>query len=209
MDIVKKAYEFANKAHMGQKDKAGNDYITHPLWVSNHLDTETLKVAALLHDTVEDTNTTLEDISHEFGTEIKEAIDSLTKRENEDYLGYVERAKNNPIAKEVKIMDIRHNMDLSRVDGEPTDADFFRIENKYKPAYRLLTGHNLLLSEQLDTKLSDLELRHLLFNILSKRLKFERIDRNIEYILKGYSNSISDELKDYIEGVLKGEILCN
>ena len=77
-------------------------------------------------------------------------------------------------------------MDLSRVPNIK-DKDLFRIENKYKPAYRMITGHNLLLSEQLDTKLSDYEIRHLLFNILSKRLKFERIDSNIEYILKGYS----------------------
>ena len=99
-------------------------------------------------------------------------------------------------------------MDLSRVPNIK-DKDLFRIENKYKPAYRRITGHNLLLSEQLDTKLSDYEIRHLLFNILSKRLKFERIDSNIEYILKGYSNAISDPLKDYIEGVLKDEILCD
>ena len=105
-------------------------------------------------------------------------------------------------------MDLIHNMDLSRVPNV-LGKDLFRIENKYKPAYRMITGHNLLLSEQLDTKLSDYELRHLLFNILSKRLKFERIDSNIEYILKGYSNAISDPLRAYIEGVLKDEILCD
>jgi hypothetical protein len=136
------------------------------------------------------------------------AIDALTKRDGEDYLGYIERLMKNPIAISVKRMDLIHNMDLSRVPNV-LGKDLFRIENKYKPAYRMITGHNLLLSEQLDTKLSDYELRHLLFNILSKRLKFERIDSNIEYILKGYSNAISDPLRAYIEGVLKDEILCD
>ena len=106
-------------------------------------------------------------------------------------------------------MDIRHNMDLSRTNSEPTDSDFWRIENKYKPAYRMLTGHNLFLSEQIDSNLCDAEIKHLLFNILSKRLRFERIDLNIEYILKDYSTAISDPLRDYIKGVLDGEILCD
>ena len=103
---------------------------------------------------------------------------------------------------------LKHNMDLSRINSLPTDKDFWRLENKYKPAYRMLTGHNLFLNEQINTNLSDLELKHLLFNCLSKRLKFERIDSNIEYILNDYSNAISDELKSYIEGVLDNEILC-
>lgn len=209
MDLLKKAMAFANEAHKGQKDKAGNDYVTHPIWVSNHLSDLKCKIVGLLHDTVEDSNVTLEDIEKEFGKEIRDAVDSLTKRENEDYLGYVERASKNPIAKEVKIMDIRNNMDLTRIEGEPKESDFWRLENKYKPAYRLLTGHNLLLSEQIDTDLNDNEIKHLLFNILSKRLKFERIDRNIEYILKDYSTAVSDDLAKFVKGVLSGEILCD
>lgn len=209
MELLEKAYEFAKKAHEGQKDKAGNEYITHPLWVSNHLDDLKCKVVGLLHDTVEDSLVTLEDIEKEFGKEIKDAVDALTKRDGEDYLGYVLRASQNPISKQVKIMDIRNNMDLTRINGEPTDSDFWRLENKYKPAYRMLTGHNLLLNEQINTNLSDFEIKHLLFNLLSKRLKFERIDRNIEYILKDYSTAVSDELKTYVEGVLNGEILCD
>lgn len=202
MDILDMAYEFAKKAHEGQKDRSGNDYITHPVWVANHLMDTNLKVVAYLHDVVEDSDITLDEIENNFGLDIRNSIDSLTKRKDEDYLGYIERLMKDPIAKEVKIMDIRHNMDLSRINQKPTEADFWRIENKYKPAYRMLCGHNLLLSEQIDSNLCDLEIRHLLFNILSKRLKFERIDSNIEYILNDYSNAISDSLKDYIEGVL-------
>ena len=208
MSLVIKAYEFAKNAHKGQKDFAGNDYITHPIFVQAHLDSDILKICGYLHDTVEDTNVTLEEIDKIFGSEVRSAIDALTKREGEDYLEYIERLMKNPIAVSVKRIDLIHNMDLSRVSSIK-DKDLFRIENKYKPAYRRITGHNLLLSEQLDSKLSDYEIRHLLFNILSKRLKFERIDSNIEYILKGYSNAISDPLKDYIEGVLKDEILCD
>lgn len=208
MNILEKAYEFAKEAHEGQKDRAGNDYFTHPEWVSNHLKNEDEKVVALLHDTVEDANVPLEEIEKEFGHDISLAVDAITKREGEDYLGYIERVIKNPLAKAVKIIDIRHNMDLSRVEGEPTQADFWRLENKYKPAYRMLTGHNLLLTEQIDTDLNDLVLKHLIFNALSKRLKFDRIDSNMEYILKDYSNAVSDELKEYLEGVLRNEVLC-
>ena len=209
MDNLALAYEFAKEAHKGQKDRAGNDYITHPVWVSEHLADTNCKIVGYLHDTVEDSNVSLDEIEEKFGKEIRDAVDALTKREGEVYLGYVSRICQNPIAKEVKIMDIRHNMDLSRTNSEPTDSDFWRLENKYKPAYRMLTGHNLFLSEQIDSNLCDAEIKHLLFNILSKRLRFERIDLNIEYILKDYSTAISDPLRDYIKGVLDGEILCD
>lgn len=203
MDILEKALEFAKMAHEGQKDKSGNPYINHPIWVSNHLDLDTEKVVALLHDVVEDTKYTLDDIEKEFGKEIRDSIDAITKRDGEDYLGFIERCSKNPIAKKVKIMDIRHNMDLSRSNLEPTDSDFWRLENKYKPAYRLLTGHNLFISEQIDTNLNDFSLKHMIWNLYSKRFKDDRIEKNMEYILNDYSTSVSDPLKSFLEGELK------
>lgn len=203
MDILEKALDFATKAHEGMKEKSGLDYINHPIWVKNHLNSETEKVAALLHDVVEDSFISLDEIEKNFGKEMKDIIDSLTKRDGEDYLEYIERCMKNPVAKNVKIIDIRHNMDLSRLDREPTDEDLFRIQNKYKPAYRLLTGHNLYISEQLDTLLDDYSLRHMIWNLYSKRFKDDRIEKNMEYILNDYSTSVSDPLKSFLEGELK------
>lgn len=136
-DLVKKADAFAAKAHEGQTDKAGLPYITHPRAVAAMIEDETAKVAALLHDTVEDTDVTLEEIRAEFGDEIAAAVDLLTHRPGVDYFEYVAGVKNDPVAWRVKLADLTHNMDLSRIPS-PTDADFARIE-KYKKAYAILT----------------------------------------------------------------------
>ena len=136
-DLVKKADAFAAKAHEGQTDKAGLPYMTHPRAVAAMIEDETAKVAALLHDTVEDTDVTLDEIRAEFGDEIADAVDLLTHRDGTDYFEYVAGVKKNPVAWRVKLADLTHNMDLSRIPS-PTDDDFARIE-RYKKAYAILT----------------------------------------------------------------------
>ena len=111
--------------------------MTHPRAVAAMIEDETAKVAALLHDTVEDTDVTLEEIRAEFGDEIAAAVDLLTHRPGVDYFEYVAGVKNDPVAWRVKLADLTHNMDLSRIPA-PTDADFARRE-KYKKAYAILT----------------------------------------------------------------------
>ena len=135
---VKLAYAIALAAHKGQIDKAGMDYINHPLTVSNNCNSEDEKIVAMLHDVLEDTNVTKDDLLIFFPEYIVEAIQLLTHKEEDTYMEYLTRIKNNPIAKNVKIQDLKHNMDLSRIPN-PTPKDYERLENKYKPALEFLT----------------------------------------------------------------------
>jgi len=117
MNDLERAIDLAVDAYAGQTDKANETYIRHPLRIMEEMDTERERVVAVLHDVVEDANYTLDDINQEFGPDIRDAVDALTKRENESYLEFVERAAANPIARTVKIADIEDNMDLTRLDS--------------------------------------------------------------------------------------------
>lgn len=117
MNDLERAIELAVDAYAGQTDKADETYIRHPLRVMGEMDTETERVVAVLHDVVEDADYTLDDIGQEFGSDVRDAVDALTKRDGESYIDFVERATGNPIAKRVKIADIEDNMDLTRLDS--------------------------------------------------------------------------------------------
>ena len=118
MNDLERAIEMAVEAHEGERDKAGETYIRHPLRVMEAVETEEARIAAVLHDVVEDADCTLEEVKQEFGPDIRDAVDALTRRKEEDepYMEFVERAAANPIAREVKIADIEDNMDLTRLD---------------------------------------------------------------------------------------------
>jgi (p)ppGpp synthase/HD superfamily hydrolase len=133
----KQAYEIAYNAHKGQVDKSGKDYINHPLTVASYCKSEDERIVALLHDVVEDTNITLEDLSKIFDKKIIDALSLLTHSDDEPYMEYVAKIKENKLARNVKIADLTHNMDLSRLEN-PTKDDYDRVENKYKPAMELL-----------------------------------------------------------------------
>ena len=131
--MLEKARKIAEKAHEGQMDKGGHPYILHPLRVMNRCETEMEKIAALLHDVLEDSDHTLEDLRREgFAEEILEALVCLTHLEGEDYMAYIERICQNPLAARVKHADLQDNMDISRIP-QPTEKDFARLE-KYKKA---------------------------------------------------------------------------
>lgn len=131
------AYRLASKAHKGQKDKGGEDYFKHPLTVSNKLSGDKEKVVALLHDVVEDTNVTVNDLKEAgFSDEVVSAVSTITKKAGEDYEKYLNRVKQNPIALRVKIADMEHNSDISRIPN-PTEKDLKRLE-KYKIRLREL-----------------------------------------------------------------------
>ena len=208
MDILLKAKEFATKWHQGQMSESGIPYVMHPIWVADHLDSELDKIVGYLHDILEDTDVSEEEIEKEFGSNVLEILKILTKQNGEDYLTYIDRVRQNDVASRVKICDLKHNMDLSRKINI-TDYDYFRINNKYIPAYRMLTGHSLSLNEQINTNLTDFELIHLIWNLYCKRLKDDRITRNMQFILNRDSYAVSDELKTYLEGVLNNEVLCD
>ncbi len=126
-DLLNKAIEIAELAHDGQIDKANKPYISHPLRVMNAVETVEEKIVAVLHDAVEDTDLTLEDLRVAgFSDVIIEAIDAITKREGEKLNDYLRRVMDNEIALRVKIADMTDNMDISRISN-PTEKDRERI----------------------------------------------------------------------------------
>lgn len=133
---TKRAMQIAYEAHHGQLDKSGVPYIYHPIHLAEQMDTETETIVALLHDVVEDTPVTMEDLSEEFSEEVIEALKLLTHDENEDYMSYVQKLKQNPISRKVKKADLRHNSDMSRLT-EWTEKAEKRLQ-KYKKAMKIL-----------------------------------------------------------------------
>ncbi len=130
------ALKIATKAHMGQIDKAGKPYIEHPLKVASAFNDDERYITALLHDVVEDSEMTIDDLRTEgFEESILQAIQIITKTDI-SYEEYIMKIKNNPIAREVKIEDLKHNMDLSRLN-RVTNRDLKRVE-KYKKSLDFL-----------------------------------------------------------------------
>jgi len=137
-DMIKKAYDYAAKAHAGQFDKGGKPYIEHVKHVADRINGDNnAKIVALLHDVVEDTDYTFEDIAAEgFEDCILEALRIITKNTDIEYMEYIDNISSNELACKVKIVDLKHNMDLTRIPN-PTDYDYRRIE-KYKKALEYL-----------------------------------------------------------------------
>lgn len=127
------AIALAVESHKRQVDKAGQPYILHPLRVMLMLDAEDKRIAAVLHDTVEDCGLELGLIKHRFGAKIAEAVDALTRREDESYMDFIERCGANDIARAVKWADLCDNMKLERLGREPTNEDAKR-QRKYQKA---------------------------------------------------------------------------
>ena len=128
--------QIAYQAHHGQVDKSEVPYIFHPFHLAEQMDTEEECIVALLHDTVEDTYVTIEQLEKEFSSNIIQAIKLLTHDKSVDYLEYVANLKDNPIARKVKLADLRHNSDPTRMRN-PTEKDRLRQE-KYKKAIEIL-----------------------------------------------------------------------
>jgi GTP diphosphokinase / guanosine-3',5'-bis(diphosphate) 3'-diphosphatase len=141
MATLEKAIQISAQAHENQFDKAGQPYILHPIRVMLRVQSTAERITAVLHDVVEDTEITIDDLAQAgFSAEILEAIDALTKRKGETRLEAAARAASNPIARIVKLADNTENMDLSRIE-HPTEKDFVRIE-EYKAVRELLLFTN-------------------------------------------------------------------
>lgn len=138
---TKKAMIIAYNAHNGQVDKSGIPYIYHPIHLAEQMDTETECIVALLHDVVEDTNVTFDELEKNFSPEVIEGLKLLTHDKNVDYLEYIRKIKNNPIARKVKLADLYHNSDPTRMEN-PTPKDLERKE-KLK---LISNGENILIS---------------------------------------------------------------
>jgi len=138
-ELLEKALRIAVEAHAGQVDKSGKPYILHPLRVCCRCFTDEEKMVALLHDTIEDTEITTEDLLSEgFPPYIVEAILSISRNEDETYEEFVKRTSLNPLGRAVKLHDLEDNMDISRLE-QVTEKDLDRL-NKYIKAYRYLKG---------------------------------------------------------------------
>ena len=137
-DMTKKALKLCFEAHKEQVDKSGMPYVFHPFHLAEQMESEETTVVALLHDVVEDTDYTIEDLTAMgFDKAVTDAIALMTHADGVDYMDYVRAIKENPIAKAVKLADLTHNSDLTRLDtvDEKTIA---RVE-KYRQAMALLT----------------------------------------------------------------------
>jgi (p)ppGpp synthase/HD superfamily hydrolase len=132
------ALAIAKKAHAGQVDKAGIDYIQHPLYVASQVKTEQEKAVALLHDVIEDSDVTVDDLLVSgLSNEVVTAVQILTKKKGQSYQEYLEKVKSNNLARVVKLADLKHNSDLSRLKSV-TDTDYERVK-KYKNAINYLS----------------------------------------------------------------------
>ena len=136
-EMTNKAMKLAYQAHQGQTDKSGLPYVFHPFHLAEQMDTEETVTVALLHDVVEDTDYTLEDLRRMgFPDSVTDALALMTHDPSVPYLDYVKRLKSNPIARAVKLADLTHNSDLSRLPVV-TEKDLKRVE-KYREAMNLI-----------------------------------------------------------------------
>ena len=140
-ELINKAIDIAYSAHHGQRDKAGRPYFLHPVIIASQMDNEYETCTALLHDVIEDTNITLEELEKIFPSEITEAVSILTHKDGVDYLDYIREIKRNEIARKVKLADLKHNMDITRLGRAGADEieAFMKRMKKYELAQQILS----------------------------------------------------------------------
>ncbi|MDE7405755.1 MAG: metallophosphoesterase family protein [Clostridiales bacterium] len=133
---VDRAMFLAGKYHMGQTDRAGKPYVRHPMAVAEKQTSDEARCVALLHDILEDTDIDVKLLEQNFSQEVVTAVKLMTHAKDVDYFDYVRALKDNPLARAVKLADLEHNSDLSRLKTV-TDRDLQRLE-KYKKAKEIL-----------------------------------------------------------------------
>ncbi|WP_017811444.1 HD domain-containing protein [Paenibacillus shenyangensis] len=139
MSNLERAIILATRAHSGQVDRSGQPYILHPLRVMLKVSSEEARIVAVLHDVLEDTDVTAHDLAAEgFSEEIVEAVQAMSRHEDESYEDFVLRAKQNSLARTVKMADIEDNMDPSR-NVEPSEKDMERLSKYGKALDELMT----------------------------------------------------------------------
>ena len=140
---IRQAFNLAKIAHEGQTDKAGVDYIYHPMMVAFQCDGNiSAMIVALLHDVAEDTNLSVDELREKISLTAEEfhALNLLTHDEKIPYFDYIQNIKSDELARQVKIADLKHNSDLSRIPAElRTEKDFSRVE-KYNQALKILSS---------------------------------------------------------------------
>lgn len=137
--LTKLAMKIAYRAHLDQVDHGGIPYVFHPIHLAEQMNDEYATCVALLHDVVEDTPVTLEELAVDFPKEVIDAVALITHDKNIPYLDYVSKIKDNPIARTVKLADLHHNCDSSRLETNGYDEDTIRrYETKYRKALEIL-----------------------------------------------------------------------
>lgn len=138
MPSLEHAIMLALQIHHTQKDRGGQPYILHPLRVMLRFEDELERIVAVLHDVVEDSDLTLEDMrAMGYSDEVVAALDGVTRREDETYEGFVERSLQHPVSRRVKLADLEDNMDFRRLKGELTGKDIQRLI-RYRRAWERL-----------------------------------------------------------------------
>lgn len=137
--LTNKAMRIAYTAHHGQLDKSGAPYIFHPIHLAEQMEDEISCCAALLHDVVEDTDVTMEDLAREFPAEVIEVLKLLTHDDETPYFDYVREIKKHPVAIKVKLADLAHNSDQTRcVGSDLTEERLSYWKDKYAKAQAIL-----------------------------------------------------------------------
>lgn len=145
MMTIEKAIALASIAHEGQKDKGGAPYILHPLKIMMAMDTENEKILAVLHDVLEDTDLTITDLIEEgLPGELVEPLLLLTREPGVSYRKYLEALVQNPLSTKVKLADLSHNSDLTRIPS-PTLADYKRVQEYQRYQQYLVENGSVLL----------------------------------------------------------------
>ena len=138
---LERAIEIAARTHAGQVDKGGAPYILHPLRVMLRVAPGAQQIVAVLHDVVEDSDVTFEDLEREgFSAEVLAGLRAVTKIEGESYEDFVARAALDPVGSKVKLADLAENSDLSRI-AQPSQKDLERVE-KYRKAIAYLSARS-------------------------------------------------------------------
>ncbi len=136
---TKKALKLCFEAHKDQMDKSGMPYVFHPFHLAEQMKDEESTIVALLHDVVEDTDYTLEDLGKMgFSTAVMEALALLTHEAGIPYMEYIEALKDNRLARTVKLADLEHNSDTARLDSSSMDARTLARLDKYRRAREIL-----------------------------------------------------------------------
>ena len=143
-ELTNKAMGIAYNAHHGQYDINGVPYIFHPYHVAEQMKDEITTCVALLHDVVEDTSITIEELEQEFPEEITKALKLLTHEKGTDYFEYIYKIRENPVARAVKLADIEHNSDISRIteSNAVTSEKLIYWKHKYSTARHILEKYS-------------------------------------------------------------------
>ena len=136
MTIVEKAYVFAQRAHAGQKDIFGCDQMAHVSSVADMFNDDERKVVALLHDVLKMTDTSYDALAEAFGQPAADAVNELTRRDDEPMNAYIARVKQNPISKEIKVAELHREMDLSK-HPNVTPKDMKERDMRFRLIYQL------------------------------------------------------------------------